>query len=58
MLGAHAVHLLHDDVSGVAVGVRGMDQIYVPLDEVQKGMHLADRGIADTIDVMAVMTRK
>ena len=58
MLGAQAVHLLHDDVSGVAVGVRGMDQIYVPLDEVQKGMHLADRGIADTIDVMAVMTRK
>ena len=56
--GAHAVHLLHDDISGVAVGVRGMDQIYVPLDEVQNGIHLADRGIAETIDVMAVMTHK
>ncbi len=56
--GAHAVHLLHDDISGVAVGIRGMDQIYVPLDEVQNGVHLADRGIAETIDVMAVMTHR
>ena len=56
-LGAHAVRLLHEDISGVAVGVRGMDLIEVPFADVQKGMHAADTGIADLVDVMAVMTR-
>ena len=57
-LGDHAVRLLHDDVSGVAVGVRGMDLIEVPFADVQKGVHAADTGIAELVDVMAVMTRK
>ena len=56
-LGARAVELLHQDVSGVAVGVRGMDLIEVPFADVQKGTHAADTGIADLVDVMAVMTR-
>ena len=57
MLGAHAVDLLHKDVSGVAVGVRGNDLIEVPFADVQKGTHAADTGIAELVDVMAVMTR-
>lgn len=56
-LGARAVELLHQDVSGVAVGVRGMDLIEVPFADVQKGTHAADTGIAELVDVMAVMTR-
>ncbi len=56
-LGAHAVELLHRDISGVAVGVRGMDVIEVPFADVQKGAHAADSGIAELVDVMAVMTR-
>ena len=56
-LGAHAVELLHKDISGVAVGVRGMDLIEVPFADVQKGVHAADAGIARLVDVMAVMTR-
>jgi len=57
MLGAHAVDLLHRDISGVAVGVRGNDLIEVPFADVQKGTHAADTGIAELVDVMAVMTR-
>lgn len=56
-LGSHAVELLHRDVSGVAVGIRGMDLIEVPFSDVQKGTHAADTGIAELVDVMAVMTR-
>ena len=56
-LGAHAVELLQKDVSGVAVGVRGMNVIEVPFADVQKGPHAADSGIAELVDVMAVMTR-
>ena len=56
-LGAHAVELLHRDISGVAVGVHGMDMIEVPFADVQKGVHAADAGIARLVDVMAVMTR-
>lgn len=56
-LGAHAVELLHKDVSGVAVGVRGMNVMEVPFADVQKGPHAADSGIAELVDVMAVMTR-
>lgn len=56
-LGAHAVELLHKDISGVAVGLRGMDLIEVPFADVQKGTHAADTGIAELVDVMAVMTR-
>lgn len=56
-LGAHAVKLLHQDISGVAVGIHGMDMIEVPFADVQKGAHAADTGIADLVDVMAVMTR-
>ena len=56
-LGAHAVELLHKDISGVAVGVRGMNVIEVPFADVQKGPHAADSGIAELVDVMAVMTR-
>ena len=51
------MELLHQDISGVAVGVRGMDLIEVPFADVQKGTHAADTGIADLVDVMAVMTR-
>ena len=56
-LGAYAVELLHKDVSGVAVGVRGMNVMEVPFADVQKGPHAADSGIAELVDVMAVMTR-
>lgn len=56
-LGAHAVELLHKDMGGVAVGIRGMDLIEVPFADVQKGAHAADTGIAELVDVMAVMTR-
>ena len=57
MLGARAVDLLHKDISGVAVGVHGNDLIEVPFADVQKGIHAADTGIAELVDVMAVMTR-
>ena len=56
-LGAHAVRLLSKDISGVAVGVKGMDLIQVPFADVQKGVHAVDAGIAELVDVMAVMTR-
>jgi len=56
-LGAHAVELLHEDIGGVAVGVRGMDLISTPFADVQKGLRAADTGIAKLVDVMAVMTR-
>ena len=56
-LGARAVELLQQDIGGMAVGVRGMDIIEVPFADVQKGTHAADTGIADLVDVMAVMTR-
>ena len=56
-LGAHAVRLLHEDVSGVAVGVKGLDLIQVPFADVQKGIHAVDTGIAELVDIMAVMTR-
>lgn len=56
-LGARAVELLHQDVSGVAVGIRGMELIEVPFADVQRGEHAADTGIAELVDVMAVMTR-
>ena len=56
-LGAQAVELLHKDISGVAVGVRGMELISTPFADVQKGLHAADTGIAELVDVMAVMTR-
>jgi len=58
MLGAHAVDMLHRDLGGVAVGVRGSEMINVPFADVQKGTHAADTGIAELVDVMAVMTRK
>ena len=57
-LGAHAVSLLHQDISGVAVGIRGTNMIEVPFEDVQKGIHAADQGIAQLVDVMAVMTHK
>ena len=56
-LGAKAVELLQQDIGGVAVGVRGMDIISTPFADVQKGLHAADTGIAELVDVMAVMTR-
>lgn len=56
-LGAHAVKLLNEDIGGVAVGIHGMDMIEVPFADVQKGAHAADTGIAELVDVMAVMTR-
>ena len=56
-LGARAVELLQQDIGGMAVGVRGMDIIEVPFADVQKGTHAADTGIADLVDVIAVMTR-
>ena len=56
VLGAKAVELLHNDISGVAVGVRGMDYIAVPYADMQKGPSVTDSGIAQLVDVMAVMT--
>lgn len=55
-LGAHAVDLLHEDKSGLAVGVRGTHLIEVPFADVQKGEHAVDAGISDLVDIMAVMT--
>ena len=57
-LGAHAVDLLYEDRYGVAVGVRGTQLIEVPFADVHKGEHAVDKGIADLVDIMAVMTRK
>jgi len=57
-LGAYAVRLMHDDISGVAVGVRGLKPISVPFEDVQKGKHAVDDGLNDLVNVMAVMTRK
>lgn len=56
-LGAHAVNLLFEDRHGLAVGVHGSSLIEVPFADVQKGVHAVDIGIADLVDVMAVMTR-
>ena len=56
-VGGQAGGVLHKDVSGVAVGVRGMNVSEVPFEDVQKGAHAADSGIAELVDVMAVMTR-
>lgn len=55
--GARAVELLEKDVYGVAVGIRGESDIQVPFADVQKGPHAADLGLAELIDVMAIMTR-
>ena len=57
-LGAYAVRLLHDDISGVAVGERGLKLINVPFADVQKGAHAVDEGLSELVDVMAVMTRR
>ena len=57
-LGARAAELLRDDRCGVAVGVRGQNVIEVPYADVQKGEHTVDRGVADLVKVMAVMTQK
>ncbi len=57
-LGAHAVDLLHEDRHGLAVGVRGTNLIEVPYSDVHKGEHAVDKGIAQLVDIMAVMTRK
>lgn len=57
-LGAYAVELLHRDISGVAVGERGLKPVHVPFEDVQKGTHAVDEGLSQLIDVMAVMTRK
>jgi len=56
--GAHAVDLLRQDISGVAVGMRGTNMIEVPFADVQKGTNAAEQGIAKLVDVMAVMTHK
>ncbi len=56
-LGAHAADLLYANKGGLAVGVRGTHLIEVPFSEVQKGEHAADAGIADLVNIMAVMTR-
>ena len=57
-LGAYAVRLLHDDISGVAVGERGLKLINVPFVDVQKGAHAVDEGLSELVDVMAVMTHR
>ena len=57
-LGAYAVDLLHEDRAGVAVGVRGTQLVAVPFEDVQKGEHAIDAGVAELVDIMAVMTRK
>ena len=54
-LGAHAANLLADDRGGLAVGVRGTKLIEVPFADVQNGEHAADSGLADLVDVMAVI---
>ena len=54
-LGAHAADLLAMDRSGLAVGVRGTNLIEVPFADVQKGEHTADSGLADLVDIMAVI---
>ena len=56
--GAHAVDLLRQDISGVAVGMRGTNMIEVPFADVQIGTNAAEQGIAKLVDVMAVMTHK
>ena len=57
-LGARAAELLHEDRSGVAVGVRGQKLIEVPFEDVQKGVHAVDEGVPELVDIMAVMTRR
>ena len=57
-LGSHAVDLLYKDRHGLAVGVRGTKLIEVPYAEVHNGEHAVDKGIAQLVDIMAVMTRK
>ena len=57
-LGAYAVELLHDDISGVAVGECGLKLIHVPFEDVQKSAGATDDGLTRLIDIMAVMTRK
>ena len=54
-LGAHAADLLAMDRGGLAVGVRGTNLIEVPFADVQKGEHTADSGLADLVDIMAVI---
>ena len=39
------------------LGVKGMDLIEVPFADVQKCIHAFDTGIAELVDIMAVMTR-
>lgn len=55
--GAHAVELLSKDRGGLAVGIRGTNLIEVPFEDVQKGEHAADQGLAELVDIMAVITR-
>ena len=59
-LGSYAVELLSQDISGVAVGVRGNSLIHVPLDKVQEGHEQkdAEHELARLIGVMAVMSKK
>ena len=57
-LGAHAVDLLYEDRSGLAVGVKGTQLIEVPFADVQLGTHAVDAGVAELVDIMAIMTRK
>ena len=58
-LGSYAVDLLEQDVSGVAVGVRGNKLMSVPLGDVQKGReeHPESDELARLIGVMAVMNK-
>ncbi len=58
-LGYYAVDLLEQDVSGVAVGVKGSTLINVPLADVQKNQedHAADHELARLVGVMAVMNK-
>lgn len=56
-MGAEAVNLLAQDISGVAVGIRGEKSIHVPFADVQVGNHASDTGLIDLVDIMAVMTR-
>jgi len=56
-LGSYAVKLLRDDISGVAVGVRGNELINVPLDDVNKkdGISPMEAEMMRLVDTMAVL---
>ena len=57
-LGAYATMLLHDDIGGVAVGVKEEKMINVPLSEVQSGVQTADNEYSRLIDIISFMGRK